>query len=466
MGSTAWAQARNCFNKNKTLFLETDNPLMSIKPKLSRFDLTMIVISLVIGMGIFKTPNVVAQSTGSTWIFFGAWLFGGLITLFGALTFAEIGSRYPSTGGFYKVLSYCYHPAFAFMITWVQLISNAASVAAIALIGSEYITPMLLPASLQNPTGIKITTITSVLILYVINFLGVKMSARAQNALTIFKVTMILLLCTAVFKHDVPPPLPYTLTRHHGLLVTIGLCLIPVFFTYTGYGLTINFGGDVINPKSNIPKAIFWGIGAVISLYMLINFAYFKVLGLGGLQQTPALAAKMTEIIFGPIAYKITSVFMFLSVLAYVNVNILANPRVYYAMAEDGILPQIFKRVNPRTQVQEFGMSFFVGTVIIILFFVGTFARLLDYTMFFETIGISLAALSIFILRKKTKQLNGSGIYTVDKYMLMPIVFILTYWFVTLTIFVQTPKAALVCAGAFFVGLVIYYVSVRKVEEN
>src|SRR5476651_602048 len=140
---------------------------MSIKPRLNRFELTMIVISLVIGMGIFASPSVVATKAGNSWIFFGAWIFGGLVTLCGALTFAEIGARYPSTGGFYKVFSYCYHPAIAFMINWVLVISNAASVAAVALIGSDYIRPFLLPPTLQNDTGTKIITIASVLLLYV-----------------------------------------------------------------------------------------------------------------------------------------------------------------------------------------------------------------------------------------------------------------------------------------------------------
>src|ERR1700712_610086 len=177
---------------------------MSIKPRLNRFDLTIIVISLVIGMGIFKTPSVVAQTAGNTWIFFAAWIFGGLVSLCGALTFAEIGARYPTAGGFYKVFSYCYHPAFAFMINWVLVISNAASVAAVALVGAEYINPMIMPASLQNGTGVKIMTITSVLILYVINFLGIKTSARAQNVLTLIKVAMIVVLCTVIFKSDIP----------------------------------------------------------------------------------------------------------------------------------------------------------------------------------------------------------------------------------------------------------------------
>ena len=438
---------------------------MSINPRLNRFDLTMIVISLVIGMGIFATPSDVANTAGNTWIFFGAWIFGGLVSLCGALTFAEIGARFPATGGFYKVFSYCYHPAFAFMINWVLVISNAASVAAVALIGSDYMRPFLLPASLQNDLGTKIITITSVLVLYVINFLGIKMSARAQSVLIIFKIAMILLIISTVFKSNAVLPavaaVPYT-----GSAVTaFGLSLVAVFFTYGGYQQTINFGGDIINAKTNIPKAVFFGIGVILILYLSINYAYFHILGIGGLQHTPALAAKMISVIFGNTGYKIVSVMIFLSVLAYVNVNVLANPRVYYAMAEDGILPDIFKRVNPRTQVQEFGMSFFVAAIIIILFFVATFSQMLKYVMFFDTIGLSMAAMAIFILRKKTKHLDGTGIYTIKWFPLIPVIFIAAYWFVTANIFItfkENPYAALICLAAYAIGLLIYYLGVSK----
>jgi APA family basic amino acid/polyamine antiporter len=430
---------------------------MSIQPRLNRFDLTMIVVSLVIGMGIFKTPGDVALNAGAPWIFFSAWIIGGIVSVCGALTFAEIGARYPNAGGFYKTLSYCYHPSLAFMAEWVLAISNIASVAAVAIIGSEYINPILMPPSLQNDMGVKMTTITSVLLLYIVNYLGIKMSARIQNVLIVFKLTMIVLLCLVVFKHDIPAPVHAYEPRHGGILSTFGLCLIPVFFTYTGYALTINFGADIINAKRNIPKAIFMGMGIVVTLYLCINYAYFKVLGFGGLQHTNVLAATMAERLFGPVGYKITSILMFLSVLAYVNVYILSNPRIYYAMAEDGILPKIFKRLNPRTQVQEFGITFFVGAILLILFFVGSFSSLLSYTMFFNTIGLILGASSIFILRRKTKELDSSGIYKIRWYPLIPVVFIAAYLFVTISIFIADPKACYVCFGAFAIGLVIYY---------
>ena len=433
---------------------------MSIKPRLNRLDLTMIVISLVIGMGIFATPSDTAREVGNQWLFLGAWAFGGIVSLCGALTFAEIGSRYPVTGGFYKVYSYCYHPAFAFMINWVLVISNAASVAAVALIGSDYIKPFLLPPSLQNETGTHIITIASVALLYVINFLGIKMSARAQNLLISFKIGLILLVCLAVFKSDAyPVSMPVTLPKTN-LITALGLCLVPVFFTYGGYQQTINFGGDIIDAKRNIPRSIGVGIGVIIFLYLAINFAYLKVLGIGGLQHTPALAAKMMGVLFGPHGYKITTILLFGGVLAYVNVNVLSNPRVYYAMAEDGILPPIFKKVNTKTQVQEFGMSFFVGLVITILFFVDSFSKMLRYVMFFDTIGLSVAALAIFILRKKTKDMDISNIYTIKWFPLVPIIFIISYWFVTINIFVtfrDNPYAALICLACYAVGLGIYY---------
>ena len=433
---------------------------MSITPKLNRFDLTMIVIGLIIGLGIFATPSDVAVTAGSTWIFFGAWIFGGVVSLCGALTFAEIGARYPVTGGFYKVLSYCYHPAIAFMINWVLVISNAASVAAVAIKGADYIKPFLLPASWQGDAGTKVITISSVLVLYVINFLGIKMSARTQNVLMIFKIGLILLICAAIFKSDVPPSV-VAATPHTGSLVTaFGLSLVAVFFTYGGYQQTINFGGDIINAKTNIPKGIFAGMITVIILYLSINYAYYHILGIGGLQQKPALASTMVGVIFGATGYKITSILIFLSVLAYVNVNVLANPRVYYAMAEDGVLPPIFKKVNPKTQVQEFGMSFFIAAILLVLFFVASFSKMLNYVMFFDTIGLSMAALSIFLLRKKTKHLDGTGIYTIKWFPVVPLIFIISYWFVTANIFItfrENPYAALICLAAYALGLIIYY---------
>ena len=180
---------------------------MSIKPKLGLFDLTMITVSLVIGIGIFKTPSIVAQKAETPLIFFAAWILGGIVSICGALTFAEIGSRMPVAGGFYKIFSHCYHPAFAFMLNWSLVITNAGSAVGVAIVGAEYINPVLktiispalIPHLFAHGNGIKLTAITVILVLFGLNYLGIKMGARTQNLLSMVKIITILIFCFAIF---------------------------------------------------------------------------------------------------------------------------------------------------------------------------------------------------------------------------------------------------------------------------
>src|SRR4051812_15987891 len=185
---------------------------MQNRTKLNIFDFTMIVVSLVIGMGIFRTPANVAAAVPGPVIFFAVWLAGGLVALCGALTYAEIGSRFPVTGAYYKIFSYCYHPSIAFGINCIILVSNAASLAGVALIGAEYITKVVAPDA-ANVQALQISIgIFSIAVFYGVNLLGLKMSAKAQNILTVIKITMILLLMAPLFfvssEVFIPPALP------------------------------------------------------------------------------------------------------------------------------------------------------------------------------------------------------------------------------------------------------------------
>ena len=171
---------------------------MSIQPKLKQFDLTMIVVSLVIGVGIFRTPALVAEKSGNELIFFAVWIFGGIISICGALTFAEIGARLPAAGGYYKIFSYAYHPAFAFMLNWSQVIINAGSSAGVAIIGAEYITPVLFPEAADPGLIIKIIAVSIITLLFAINYAGIKMGARTQNVLSVLKIVMILVFCLSL----------------------------------------------------------------------------------------------------------------------------------------------------------------------------------------------------------------------------------------------------------------------------
>jgi len=424
---------------------------MSKTARLTLFDFTMIVVSLVIGMGIFRAPLNVAKAVPSTAVFFAAWLAGGLVAYCGALTYAEIGSRLPVTGGYYKVFSYAYHPSIAFGINCIILVSNAASLAAVALVGGEYITGIFIPLS-KDAAWIKVAAnagyvqtiqiiiaISAIAIFYGINLMGLKMSAKTQNVLTVIKIVLILLLIAPVFfsvSADTAPILQTTGTAMSDYIKAFGIGLVAVSFTYGGYQQTINFGAEVKEPARNIPRGIFLGISIIILLYLTINYAYIKVIGFNTmhLPETKNIAAIMASKIFGVNAERILSGFLFLSVLAYVNVLLMSNPRVMYAMSEDKILPPVFRKRNEKTDVLTVSLSVFAALCALIVFWAKEFDTILSFTIFLDCFGMVLSAGTIFILRKKTKHLDGTGIYTMKLYPFLPAIFMMAYLFVGISI--------------------------------
>lgn len=431
-----------------------------IKPRLGSFDLTMIVVSLVIGMGIFSTPHEVADKAGIPLIFFLAWFTGAVVSFIGALTFAEIGSRYPAAGGFYKIFSHCYHPAFAFMVNWITVISNAASTAGVAIMGAEYIYPLLLPGW-EHDTAVRLITISAIVFLFIINFMGIRVSAKLLNVLMIIKISLIVFLVSAIFLPHTPHAeaalAPASIMSGTDMLKAFMLCFIPVFFTYGGYQQTMNFGSDIENPSRNMPRAIFMGMGIVLVLYLGVNYAYYNVLGFEKLSHTSTLAADMAQAVFGDVAFRIIAVLMFLSVMAYVNVSVMSNPRIYYAMAEDGVLPSVFKRVNARTQVQEFALTLFCVFIILTLFFLSSFQNILNYVMFFDSISLVTAAAAIFILRKRAGNNSTEGIFKMKGYPYLPAFYILIYLGVMVSVFMAKQEAALIGLALFFSGWPLFY---------
>lgn len=427
------------------------------------FDLTIIVISLVIGMGIFRTPSEVAMNAGSIEIFFLVWISGAIVSLCGALTFAEIGSRYPTTGGFYKIFSFCYSPVFAFMVNWITVISNAASTAAVALMGSAYIASVFFP---QAPElGSQVTAITMTLILLLINLLGIRISSMVLNLLMVLKIgfVIVLILCAFLITRElIPVESSVETVKHYPPLKAFLLCFVPVFFTFGGYQQTMNFGGDVKNASRTLPRAITIGMLLIMFLYIAVNYSYISVLGLEGLAGTKTLASDIMGLAFGETSSKITSVLMFIAVTAYVNVSILSNPRVYVAMAEDRVLPSVFKRIHPTTKVPVTGVIVFCGFILLTLFFMHSFSKILDYVMFFDSISLISAAAAIFILRKRgTGSENGNSIYQLKGYPWVPVLYIIIYAAVNISVLIANPTAFGYGAILFLLGYPLYLIIKR-----
>ena len=436
--------------------------------KLNLFSLTMIVIGLVIGMGIFRTSSDAANAAITPNVFFIAWVAGGLVALCGALTYAEIGSRLPVTGGYYKVFAECYHPSIAFAINCIILISNAASLSGVALIGSEYISQVIFvndPGSFVK----ALIAMSAIIIFYGVNLMGLRMSSQTQNVLMIIKIGLVVLLISSLFfpanyasqtlRSIFPDPTWSDYIR------SFGIALIAVSFTYGGYQQTINFGGEVENARKMIPRGIFIGILVIIALYLAVSFAYYKVIGFEELKTSRGIAAIVAEKMFGPSGRYIISILLFLAVLAYVNVLLLSNPRVMYAMSQDGILPAAFSKKDAKKDVLTVSLTVFAALCVIVLFFMDEFNEILSFTIFLDSFGMAFSAATIFILRKRTKHLDGTGIYTMKLYPLMPLIFIAAYVFVAISISIDTPRFALIGIGAIAAFMIIYFIMVRGKKQ-
>lgn len=435
---------------------------MTSKNKLGLFSLTMIVIGLVIGTGIFRTSKDAAEAASTPTVFFAAWIVAGLVAICGALTYAEIGSRYPVTGGYYKIFSYAYHPSLAFGINVIILISNAASLSGVALIGSEYITPLLFgPGSVEQWK--PFIAMGAIILFYGVNLMGLRMSSQTQNVLMVIKIGMLLVIISSLFFPGIHSSAPVIIdeskTSTAALLLSFGVALKATSFTYGGYQQTINFGEEVENPQKNIPKGIFTGIIIIIGLYLLVSYAYVKVIGFNELKNTSGIAAVVAEKMFGPAGKYGSSLLLFLAVLAYVNVLLLSNPRVMYAMSTDGILPFVFQKKDEKRDVLTVSLTVFAAVCVVVLFFADKFEKILSFTIFLDSIGMATSAATIFILRKRTRHLDGTGIYSMRLYPLLPVLFIVAYTFVGVMIAVKEPKLALtgisVLAGFIFLYFVV-----------
>ena len=440
---------------------------MAIKAKLTTFDATMIVVSLIIGIGIFRTPAMVAAAAKTPALFYAAWALGGLISFIGALTFAEIGGRFAKPGSYYKVVAENYSSGLAFMLNWTNVvILNGAGAAGVALIGAEYLAPIIYPGAAPGTAAVPLTAVILILGLLVINYLGIKTGAWAQNVLSILKVGMIGLLAAAAFLSKKVPEGPAALPLDRPWFFALGVAFIYVFYAYGGYQNSINFGADVRDARRNVPRALFFGILIVLACYLILNAAYVKTLGVPGIAAAKLVAAETARVTLGETGKLVVSLAIFLSAMGFLNVTLMQIPRVYYSMAEDRTLPSIFQKVNPRSQVQEFGLLFLGGIILVSIFLLQTFENIVDYVMFLDTITLAIVSSSLFVLRRKAKR-TGEAYhgYRVPLYPVLPVLFIATMLAVAAAVLVTQTREALYGTVFFALGLPVFLL-MRRVSRR
>ena len=429
-----------------------------IQARLSTFDTSMVVFSLVVGIGIFRTPAIVAGAAGSTGMFFTAWIVGGLIALVGALTFAEIGARYSRAGGYYRVVAECYHPALAFMLNWCQTLMQGAGAAGVAFVGVDYLGPLVLPPDWQGPQASLILACALMLLLLTLNYIGIRSGARTQNLLSLMKIAMMIGLgVTALLLATRAPPQAQALVAAAPLRpagVRLLSALVPCFYAYGGYQLTMNLSADIKDAGRKLPLAIVAGMLAVVGLYLLLNVAYQQVLGTANLPTEKLVAASLARATFGRAGDAVISIAIFFSAAGFVNATILQMPRTFYAMADDGVLPGIFRRINPKTQVQEVGLIAFGLTMLVPAFFLNSFEKLLNYVIFTDNLTLATVASTLFVLHRRGVASNG---FVMPGYPWLPAIYFVCLVATSMRVLVSEPRLALTGTLLFLTGAPLFW---------
>jgi APA family basic amino acid/polyamine antiporter len=424
-----------------------------IEAKLGTFDTAMVVVSLVVGIGIFRTPAIVARETGTPGLFLLAWGIGGLVSLAGALVFAEIGSSHPRAGGYYRVVADCYHPALAFSLNWAQTLMQGAGAAGVAFIGAEYLVGLLLPPERRGASSVLYVALVLMLALLLLNGLGIRVGAGTQNVLSMLKIAMIVGLAAAALA--LAPKATAAAGAGLPAVPAAGLAaaLIPVFYTYGGYHMTMNLGADVKDAKRRFPLAVTAGMLTVVGLYLVLNFAYVRTLGAGGVAGSTLVAATLARASLGGAGEAVVSALIFLSAAGFVNATVLQMPRSYYAMAEDGVLPRAFLRVEPRTQVSMAGLLLFGATMLVPAFLLGSFEKLLNYVIFTDMLTLVVVSSTLFVLRRRGEGRDDEGgVFRVPGFPVLPALYVLALLAVAAHVALAEPRLALAGTAILLTG--------------
>lgn len=428
--------------------------MITLARRLNAFDATLVVMGGIVGSGIFMNPSVVAQRAHSPGLILGAWAFGGVIALIGAFIFAELAWRRPEVGGLYAYLRDAYHPVVAFMYGWTALIvSQSGGMAAAAITFAVYFAPLThLPAA---PWQVAIATLG---LFTLINCFGVREGGNAQNALMLLKLLPIAALIAAgiFFAHAATTQHPTVIAPHLGIFTALAAAMIPVLYAYDGWQTAPFMSGELKEPARDMPRAMLWGVIAVIILYMGVNYACVRVLGPNGLMTTDTPASDIMRIVSGPIGATVIGVAVALSTLGFISNNMLVSPRIYYAMAADGLFFKQVAWLHPKTRVPVVAVVL-QGGVAIVIALSGRYDQILNYVTSVDFVFFALAAGALFVFRReRTAPFNKPGI-RVPWHPWSTLFFLLAAVVVVLNSYVSFPKDTLIGLMILLSAIPVYH---------
>jgi basic amino acid/polyamine antiporter, APA family len=436
--------------------------------RLGLFSGTMAVIGGIIGSGIFATPNVVAQRVGTWGLALGTWVLGGAIALAGAYCYGELGERMPRAGGQYVYLRDAIGPLPAFLYGWALLLVMATGAAAfVAVTFANYTVTLLgLPAGAVMPLAIG-----AIVLVCGINYIGVAPGAITQNIFTLLKLGALASLIVVGLFFAVPtagPPDRLTalspggqgLGGTGGTLLAIGTALVPVLFTYGGWQQTNFIAEEIIEPETNLPRALLLGVVVVIAVYVLANVAYLRVLGAEGLAATPAPAAEVMGRLLGPAGRVVISAGIAVSSFGFLDLVVLVTPRVFQAMAADGVFFRRMADLHPVYRTPGAAILL-MGAWAIALTLTKTYGPLTDYVVFGDWIFFGSSVATLFVYRRRDARTGGSAPpalrFRTPGYPIVPALFVLAAVYVVASSVASNPKNAMIGTGLLLAGVPAFY---------
>jgi len=456
-------------NKSHKQFKSGD----ALDRRLGLFDSTMMMVGIVIGSGIYLTTGIMAQSLPSVSLLLLAWIFGGLITLIGALIYAELGVAMPEAGGQYVYLREAYGPLAGFLYGWITfLVYLCGSIAALGVAFAEYFGSFF--PSLSTKTYListdyfslsmgQVVAVVMIISLSGINYIGVAFGKFIQNIFTVIKIGTILVFIVLGFTIGRVSSIEFSINPMNfnlsQVLISFGIVMVAVFWTFDGWN-NINFiAGEIRNPKRNLPLALVMGTVLVSLLYLLANVIYFKALPVNEMVGKVTIAESASSALFGTTTTGLLSIAILISIFGALNGTIFVGARVYYAMAKDGLFFEKVAAIHPRFRTPAFAIVI-QAVWASVLALTGTFERLLTYVIFVAIIFWIAAAASVFTLRKKYPDIPRP--YKTWGYPLVPIIFIVASGGILINTLFESPVESIVGLGFIAIGIPVYYYWKRK----
>ncbi len=377
-------------------------PTATYARRIGVFSGTMLVVGGIIGSGIFLNPAIVAQRVGSGRLIMLAWALGAGIALLGAFIFAELGARKPAAGGGYVYLRDAFGPLPAFLYGWALLLAIASgAAAAVAVTFASYAAPLLhLPVRAEPWLAAF-----AIALLSLVNMLGVRPGAWTQNIFTILKLAAIgaLVLAAVVGGHAaaaVPCAGCAAPGSSGGVIIAVGTALVPVLFAYGGWQQTNFVAEEMVDARRDLPRALVTGVLIVAAVYLAANLTYLRALGVAGLASSHAPAADVMATFAGDTGRSLIAAGIAVSTFGFLNLVILVTPRVYQAMARDGLFFAKFAELHPKSRAPVAAIAA-QGAWAIVLLVSGSYGQLLDWVTFADWIFFGVTAATLFVYRRR-----------------------------------------------------------------